>query len=229
MKKLSIALLVCSISLNSLQALVVIGDALISKPSHLRELNIALHNKNFYVRTQTSDWVKIEKYNIKGLPENLTDEQLINFHVKGDGYLRVRIIGDELGLEVCNRLRGGGPLLGVAAGWAVRALGYGTVAATAAGAVMATGGAAAAALGVAGGGAAVSAGAVLAGEVALATAGTATLGAATTGAAIIGGGLATEAALATTVMATSAGGIVGFIEGLAIAAQIGCTAIVWLP
>ncbi len=150
MKKRNLALLACAILCSNLQAFVIIGDALLSKPAQLGQLNIALHNSIFYAKSKTSNWVEIENHTIKGLPKDLTDEQLINFYVKGDGYLKVRVIGNELGLEACSRGRGGGPLLGVAAGWAVRwsmVLGVGT-------AIISTGGAVAmAALAAAGVGA----------------------------------------------------------------------------
>ena len=143
-------------------------------------------------------------------------EQLKKFIEQGNRIRAIRMNDGEHRLQAMVPLKGGGPITGAIAYWAVKTFCYGTTVAAAGTAVVATGGAAGATLGV------------------LSTAATlgASAGATIAGGAIAGAGLAGEATLASAAAITGAGGVaaaVAAVESAAVSAWALGTLCPFLP
>lgn len=182
-------------------------------PQDLRHMGVIHRNNDFYVKRDGEDCL-IPHYHLDKCLQNATTEELTRLTC--DGYLSLKRIGGEYGLTYNARLRGGGPIAGGIAYWLTKTLCYGTAVAATTTVVVSTGGAA---------------GALSAGGLALATSGASTA-VTVTGAAISGAGLASEAALLTTAVASSAGGVGGaitFVESASLGAWALFTSIPFLP
>ncbi len=77
---------------------------------------------------------QIQSYDVAGLPNSLTEEQLKAF--LGHGYLSLKKLGDDYGLDANIRLSGGGPVAGFIGYWATKAICYGAAAGTVAAATV---------------------------------------------------------------------------------------------
>lgn len=72
----------------------------------------------------------VNKYDIKGIPSDINQEQLEHFLNNGF-YLSLNKIGDDFSIEAKGRVLGGGPILGAIGYFVVKGVGY-TIAAAAA-------------------------------------------------------------------------------------------------
>lgn len=181
-------------------------------PHTLGAVRVVYENNEFFVEKAEQKF-QVQRHNLSKELRGVSQDQLSK--LLGTGYLRVKGTDNEYGLDMCFRMRGGGPIAGAIAYWATKTLCYGTAVAAAGTAVVATGGAA---------------GAVM-GSVVAATTGGASVGATVVGGAIAGAGLATEAATVTTaVLATSGvGGAIAVVESASLGMWGIFTAIPFLP
>lgn len=169
-------------------------------PNFIGDVNVSYKSGVFHLR-KNENYFKVQQYNLSKDLRGIDNETLIDF--LKFGYLSIKKIGDEYGIDYKARMLGGGPISGAIAYWATKTLCYGTAVA----------------------------GAVSGGLAAGATLG-ASAGATVVGGAIAGAGLATEAAMVTTGVVTSAGGIAGAVAAVETASIGACalfTAIPFLP
>lgn len=183
--------------------------------SSANDLKLYTNQRDFYVEDENAAY-RVEKHNMNPLLRAIAQHKALEKFV-GDGYIRInKDEGGKYALLAKVRGNGGGPISGAIAYWATKTLCYGTAAAAATTAVVATGGAAGALTG-----------ALVAGT----TAG-ATTGATVVAGAIVGAGYASEAATLTAAVVTSSGGIAGTIAAVetgSLAAAAFFTAIPFLP
>jgi hypothetical protein len=188
-----------------------IQESSVFSPRNIGKVSITKTNDGFMVND-----TKVHNYDIDPLLKKANKQQLVGF--LKHGYIAVKKMNNgDYTLKAHTRGNGGGYFTGLAAGWAVRAIAYGTAAGAVGGIVVATG-----PLAVASG--------TLAGAVGTAVGGGAAAGA--VGGAIAAGGLGVEAGAAAALVIAEAGGLtaaVAAIETVAVGAQIIGTAIWWLP
>ena len=150
------------------------------------------------------------------LLKRMNSEQLTKFVEQGNRIKAIRLSDGEHRLQAMVPGKGGGPVTGAIAYWVVKTLCYGTAVAAASTVVVATGGAAGAAVGALGAAATLGAGA----------------GATVVGGAIAGAGLAGEAVTATAAVVSGAGGIAAAaaaVESASMAALVAGTLCPFLP
>ena len=158
----------------------------------------------------------VQSHFVDPLLKRMSPEQLKTFVQQGNRIRAIRLSNGEHRLQAMVPGKGGGPITGAIAYWAVKTLCYGAAVAAAGTAVAATGGAAGAALGALG---------------AASTLG-ASAGATVLGGAIAGAGLAGEAATATAAVVTGAGGLAAAaaaVESASMAAWAVATLCPFLP
>ena len=182
-------------------------------PGALGKIGVAYRDKEFYI-TKDNVTSQVQRCDLSQELRGMPEDNLKAF-LKA-GYLSVKKLDDEYGIDARYRLRGGGPISGAIAYWATKTFCYGTAVAATGAAVVATGGVAGAALG--------------------ATSAAATLGA-SAGATVVGGAIAgaggTALAAEVTVAAiTGPAGIAGAVAAVE-SASLGMgalfTAIPFLP
>ncbi|HVW99596.1 MAG TPA: hypothetical protein VHA52_04020 [Candidatus Babeliaceae bacterium] len=190
-----------------------IKDNSIRAPQQLGKISLYKDKNKFYI-LQNNNSHEVKSYWVDRLLRNASAQQLSVFLEQG--YIAVnQLDNNDFSLKAKVRGLGGGPITGVMAYWATKAFCYGTAVA-AASTIVVSGGAMGAVTG------------------AIASASTlgASSGAALIGGAIVGGGMGADAAIVTTSVISSAGGIpaaVAAVEFVSIAAANFFAMIPFLP